>query len=421
MTEKKRTEYLVLQFCTSYLERWGKGLNPDLENAPVSAKRICKDLLSNYFRYRGFIQAYIKKLTDNRVLDESVRLVLECGMTQLIFQEGISAEHAVNAIVEFIKKKNKKASGFVNAVFRNFLRKDARGLKSDRQGGIKRSFGSKYNELFLGQKLYQEWRSRYNDSEFLELIEVLEAEPEITVRQRKNVVCEKVPDYLEELALDFDAGVEKFYRCIDAERFFKEGGLAHFYVQDAATAVAANMVGCEGSDLVIGDFCAAPGGKSVIIAENLGSNGKLYACDVNLSRIEQLEENLGGFENVEIKQQDALKVIFEEGTFDCILLDLPCSNSGVIRKNPDVKWRYNKRMVRELSQLQRKIVEQALPLLKRGGKIVYSTCSIDQVENSQQVANLLASYPELELVKEQQIMPNLAHDGAYAALLQRRV
>ncbi len=417
MKGDRRVQEQLLESTMKFIERWEKGLNPDMETCPENIRRLCANLLNNYFRYRGFVTNFIAELTKNRRIDTNVEIILELAMTQLMFQDGILPEHAVNAVVDFSKKMKLGATGFINGVLRNFLRKYRYLFVGDTVDALHKQFKHKYNEFFLGKEIYNSWSREFTTEQIDDFVEILEYEPEFSVRLRTNRENVEIPDYLEELILDFPVGESRSYRCLDPHRFFTEGQLENFFVQDSATLFAANLVEVK-DGAILGDFCAAPGGKSVILAERLKGTGKLYSCDSNSARLKLIEENLEEFENVEIKVNNARQSKFKPETFDSVLLDVPCSNSGVIRKNPDVKWRYNKRSVKELVTLQRQILEATLPLIKKGGSIVYSTCSVDARENRQQVAKFIENNPSCELITERQLLPTFAHDAAYAALIR---
>ncbi len=416
MRDKNRTQANVLHFCSTYLERWEKGLNPELPREAEQVRRICTNLLNNYFRYRGFIKYFIKELTGDRKVDKRVANLLELILTQLIFQRGISHFHAVNAAVDYSNQNFKKASGFVNGVLRNFVRRHGSLLEKGPVEELRRIFGKDYNQIFLGNKLFMLWRERFSELELQQLIEILEVEVPLTVRMKKGFE-RSTPLFLEPLELPENAPDCDMFVCDDPASFFAEY-IDDFFVQDPATIVAAGMVETDGENLTIGDFCAAPGGKSAFVAEQLSQNSTLFSCDVNPSRLKTLEANLCQYDNVKVMQNDALAPRFEDGTFDCVLLDVPCSNSGVIRKRPDVKWRFSQKKVRELCDLQRDIFSATVPLVKEGGSIVYSTCSIEPEENAEQVKFFLEQFPFCNLEKEIAQLPGEHNDGAYAALIR---
>ena len=166
-------------------------------------------------------------------------------------------------------------------------------------------------------------------------------------------------------------------------------------------------------------MCAAPGGKSVLLAESLKDTGVLYAYDIAESKLARLQENLKGFSCISVAQMDATQ--FQSPTpLDAVLLDVPCSNTGVLRRKPDAKWTFDLKKLSELTAIQSQILHQASLALKPNGRLVYSTCSIEPDENDLQIKAFLQSHPDFTLVKKQLILPDENHDGAFAALLQKK-
>jgi 16S rRNA (cytosine967-C5)-methyltransferase len=169
------------------------------------------------------------------------------------------------------------------------------------------------------------------------------------------------------------------------------------------------------------DACAAPGGKAFLIAAALGGGEGLVCTDSNEKRLPRLEENLSRLKIKadEISVHDWRKPAPERfhGAFDAILLDMPCSNTGVIRRRVDARWRLQSADIDDLVKIQTEILENALPCLKPGGRIVYSTCSIENSENIDLVTTFAKAHG-LRLKKSIQIMPGQhGTDGAFAARL----
>jgi len=415
MIDEDRVQYQVLKLCSGFLSEWNKGLNPELGDEANAVRRVCLDLLNNYFRYRGFVRKLLSRFVGKRKLDNQVRYVLELTITQMVFQTGISQFHGVNASVDYIKVVNKSAAGFVNGVLRNFCR-NHESLIGEGAKGLQSYYKKNYDLLFLGQELYAAYNRRFSKEELKQQISILEAEAPLSLRLIDNS-NDAIPEYCHEFKPNLAIGDYRVFHCRDANQFFGNGG-AGFFVQDATTLVAVNLVETAGENLTLGDFCAAPGGKSVCIAEKLSPSSQLISCDKNKFRLKQLEENLAGFSQVQVKQNDALNPSFSAQSFDCVLLDLPCSNSGVVRKRPDVKWRFSKVVVDKLASLQFDIFKKTLPLVKSGGSIVYSTCSIDPEENQLQIERILKAFSQCSLEQEFETIPTKDYDGGYAALLR---
>ena len=165
------------------------------------------------------------------------------------------------------------------------------------------------------------------------------------------------------------------------------------------------------------DLCAAPGGKSLLLIERMVPGATLTAADRSARRQEQTRENFRcrGLEfPVVVAEPRELA-----GSFDLVLADVPCSNTGVFRRRPDALWRFREEELDEITALQYGILEDAALRVAPGGQLVYSTCSIEPEENSRQIERFTAAHPEFEPVGGGQLLPSTEHDGAYAFLLLR--
>jgi len=195
------------------------------------------------------------------------------------------------------------------------------------------------------------------------------------------------------------------------------------YIQDPSTSTACELLHPRAGDTVL-DACAAPGGKTGYLAELMQNNGELVACDREPSRLEVLAGNLErlGVTNANVVRQDwassSLAPELRGRMFDRILIDAPCTNTGVMRRRVDVRWRLRPDDFARMAAEQRAIVEAVVPLLKPGGALVYSTCSIDAEENEGVVERALTAFPWLRMEEQRSVFPlRDGFDGAFAAKL----
>ena len=211
---------------------------------------------------------------------------------------------------------------------------------------------------------------------------------------------------------------------------FAEGD---FIVQDPATAGAVDLLDLStgkmpvapGEGLSVLDFCAAPGGKTVQIAWRMGgprscaAAGEIVAQEVNPKRLARLKENLV---RMKLDNVTAVQKVEDGKLFDRVLVDAPCSNTGVIRRRPDARWRWNADHLAQLVALQKDILAAAATHVKPGGRLVYSTCSNEPEENAEQVAAFLAAHPDFTEVDRRESVPfETGYDGAFACALVRHV
>lgn len=203
-------------------------------------------------------------------------------------------------------------------------------------------------------------------------------------------------------------------------RFMREGLLE---IQDASSQLVAEYLDVQPGMRVI-DACAGAGGKSLHIAALMQNKGRLISMDVEQWKLDELKKRArrAGVGNVETKLIESSKTIKRlQGTADRLLLDVPCSGLGVLRRNPDAKWKLSPEFILEIRKTQQHIISSYSAMLKPGGKMVYATCSILPSEDEDQVRTFLESHPDFTLIKEKHIsVAETGYDGFYMALLEKK-
>ena len=356
-----------------------------------------------------------------------VQACVLCGLYELYFMH--SEEYAVvHETVETAKRlASNKESTFVNLVLRNAQR-DREALLQ-RMNDLSPAIRFSHPDTLLSR-----WKKTFGEANCAALCRWNNDTPVTCIRPIRMIIT---PDaylaHLHEAGLT-DAEFHPFSRDfiqiphgigITALPGYKEG---HFYVQDPSTSLAPSMLNARPNELIL-DACAAPGGKSLMMADHMEGQGKIIAMDIYADRIHTMRSNIKrvNIRNIEMVQGDAkdaglnprLKVIAPNG-FDAILLDVPCSNTGVIRRRPDARWRFNKTRLSELARTQRMILQAAARLLRSGGRLVYSTCSLEPEENAEQISKWLLHMPGFSLLEQRQLFPpETQTDGAYAALIRK--
>ena len=200
---------------------------------------------------------------------------------------------------------------------------------------------------------------------------------------------------------------------------FKEG---FFEVQDASSQKIAELLDVKEGMRVV-DACAGAGGKTLHIAALMKNKGQIIALDIyewKLAELKRRAKRAGAF-NIETRFIEDNKVIKRlHNTADRLLIDAPCSGLGVLKRNPDSKWKIDEDFINRIKTEQENILQNYSKILKKGGKMVYATCSILPSENREQVRKFLAENTEFALVKEENIMPSDGYDGFYMALIERK-
>jgi 16S rRNA (cytosine967-C5)-methyltransferase len=208
---------------------------------------------------------------------------------------------------------------------------------------------------------------------------------------------------------------------LETSRAFIEGLVE---VQDAGSQLLAMLVGARRGQTVV-DFCAGAGGKTLALAAAMRSTGQVFACDISAARLQRLRPRLhrAGATNVQpmaIDSEQDRKLERLAGRADAVLVDAPCSGTGTLRRNPDLKWRGDAQMVARLIAQQRDILAAAARLVKPGGVLVYATCSLLEAENETQALNFESTHPEFEREPVGEILPGLGGPEGFLRLYPHR-
>lgn len=358
------------------------------------------------------LEKFLKKMPKGET--EAALLV---GACQLLFMPDVADYAAVNETVEAAKMTSQQTAGLVNGVLRNLQRQREQVLVelASQPIGIRASHPD---------ALVTRWSHRFGPEETLALCE-RNNEPSDTwlaypPRQGAEAVGQQEDG-------------ETFKKLAHGMRVEEVPGYAEgaFIVQDPGTAAAIDLLDVRPGLRVL-DACAAPGGKTVQIAWRMGVPGKndlrhrLVALDLHEDRIALIHANLARTRQnwVTVHQGDltmpASPALAALGPFDRILLDAPCSNSGVLRRRPDARWRWTTRRMKQLAATQALLLENALALLAPGGRLVYSTCSLEHEENRRQITVLRRTHPEIVCSGVIERIPTRSNtDGAFACALDR--
>jgi 16S rRNA (cytosine967-C5)-methyltransferase len=390
-------------------------------------QELCYGTLRWYYRLDALLQRLLKKPLKQR--DADVRCVLLVGLYQLD-QLAMPQRVAVNETVQATHALNKQwASGLVNGVLRNYQRQAA-----ELEAGVAAEFVSGYaHPAWLIEQLQFDWP---NDWE--QILTANNARPPFSLRVNRQRITRA--EYLETLAgQSLGANLLKYTSSgvqldkpvpVDVLPGFSEGYVS---VQDAAAQLAAGLLDLAPGQRVL-DACAAPGGKTAHILESQPDLAMVTAVDIEPRRLTRIEENLSrlSLHASQIAGDVAAPSAWWDGKrYDRILLDVPCSASGVIRRHPDIKLLRKPGDITKLVSAQARLLQAMWPLLSSGGMLLYCTCSVLAVENSQQIAAFLETQEDAAEVKidavwgrecqhGRQIFPGENEmDGFYFACLTR--
>jgi len=374
----------------------------------------------------GFYKGQFSKAIPN--LKNGLRVALY----QILFLDRVPDYAAVNEAVEFVKKlQGQKPADLTNAVLRNILKNKNNIRYPNPDEDLPGYLTAYYSHPSWMVKRYLK---RFGREETEKLLAVNNEKPFLTLKVNAlKVDQDEFKELLKSVNLDFSQGkyLSEFFKLknlsnITSWECFKKG---FFNIQDESAGLACRLLDVEPGMRVL-DLCAAPGGKSAYLAGLMHNKGEIVAIDRYESRLKMLRKNMDrlGITCVNTIETDAMD--YEDGNFDRVLADVSCSGSGTLRKKPDIKWKHDLLDLRRMSELQYKLLEKASTLVKDGGIVVYSTCSIEPEENIDIVNKFLQNHPEFklkditnrfppELIDENGCIQTLCHvhktDGAFAA------
>ena len=349
-----------------------------------------------------------------------IRTILRSSVYQLKYMDQVPDRAVCNEAVKLaVKKGFVNLKGFVNGVLRNISRNLDQIVYPD-QSDETMNLSVRYS---LPIWMVEKWLWTYEMDTVAKMGEAFLKERPVTVRRNTAVVSEE--EFEKELKKD---GVEfqkhpalsyayelKKYDYLAGLSAFQKG---YFYIQDISSMQVAEWADPKEGDYII-DVCAAPGGKSIHLAEKLMGSGHVEARDLTDYKVALIEENIerSGLDNIEAVCQDA--TVDNEKSYkkaDILIADLPCSGLGILGKKPDLKSKMTLEMTKDLAVLQRRILTVVQNYVKPGGKLIYSTCTINREENEDNTAWFVENFSDFEKIREKQMIPgNDAGDGFYIA------
>ena len=328
----------------------------------------------------------------------NVLCILRLGYYEYVMDDLVPPHAAVNSWVELSKKfNNKKISGLINAVLRKakYVNKDT--------FINRKNLGSRFS---FQDWMIENWLKKYGRSKTINLCKYLNHKHEIDLRLDTN--SEEIKNLLKDKKIEWSFSpfsknyirIKSGLRNILFSNIYSKG---HIFVQDRAAGAVVEALDPLPGDTVL-DVCAAPGTKSIYIYEKMKGEGKLFSCDINQSKIDNAvkqTKQLGM--DIDWKRMDASTDNYPMA--DKILIDAPCTGTGVIARKPDIKWRRNSSDIEKFTLLQKKIINNVSRFLKKGGVIVYATCSLEDQENWNVVRSFLKFNPDFKLESVERKIP----------------
>lgn len=421
----------------AYLERL---LDNEMRSTEINGpdKALLYEIVHGVVRWQGRLDWILNgfyKGTFSKAIP-NLKNGLRVALYQILFLDRVPDYAAVNEVVEFVKKlQGQKPADLVNAVLRNIIRSKNAIRYPDPDEDLIGYLAAYYSHPSWLVKRYV---AKFGREETEKLLLINNEKPFLTLRI--NALKTKPDEFkslLESVNLKYRQGtyLPEFFKLLNltnitAWEYYAKG---YFNIQDESAGLACRLLDVHEGMRIL-DMCAAPGGKTAYIAALMNSRGEVVAIDRFESRLKLLQKNMTRLcvDCVRTVVADALE--FKSIPFDRVLVDVPCSGTGTLSKKPDIKWRKDIFDIRDLNVTQLKLLSKAATLVKPGGNIVYSTCSIEPEENFEIVKKFLNENPNFrhesakgklpdDVIDENGCVQTLPHvhkmDGAFAAKLVR--
>lgn len=361
-----------------------------------------KEITTGVIRNRTYLDYVIKINSRVKIkrIHKIILSILEMAIYQMYFLDKVPDYSIVDESVNLAKIYGNRGSiSFTNGILRSISKKDAPQVK------IEDSIDN-LSTFYSHPKFYTEYfYNNYGEEFTKKLLKANNEMPPFTIRVNtlktsKSDLMSNLKELgfeIEETVYDNALNILNPKGIIDT-KYFDDG---HFYVQDLGSILVASFLNPrENSSLL--DLCAAPGGKTTHLAEIMNNTGEIIACDKSQGKIKLIQENAKrlGVKNIEARVNDA-RVLNKDfiDKFDYVLVDAPCSGTGLYRKKPDIKWNKDLEDIKSLAEIQLEILDKAKDYVKDGGELLYSTCSLSKIENEDVVNKFLENNKNFKIKK----------------------
>ncbi len=375
-----------------------------------------REYVQSVLRKRSYLDFLLGEFSSISLEEMKPQLknILRLGLYDMLFMDSTPEYAAINETVEIAKLSlGSKSGDLVNAILRN-LQRDINNLPKpafkDRTKLVATTFSHP-------EWMVRRWSERLGEREAFQLMQANNSRPVHYVRVNNlRTKTENFKLRMEKSGIPFEESdwLPGYFKVDSVQPFIQKGWLDKGFcqVQDIAAGFAPIILDPKPGE-VIYDLCAAPGTKTIMISDLMHGEGTVFAVDISSERLELLASSALNYnaENIKIRRSDARDISLK--ITDGVLLDAPCSGTGVLSKRADLRWRRTEKDLEDLIQLQEELLEEAANMVKKGGRLVYSTCSLESEENMDQINKFLEKYDNFELEDLSDYLPVevLTEDG----------
>lgn len=397
-----------------------------------------REYVQNVLRKRSYLDFLIGEFSNIDMEEMKPRLknILRMGLYDMLFMDSSPDYAAINEAVEIAKQSlGSKSGDLVNAILRN-IQRDIQNLPKpafkDRTKLVATTFSHP-------EWLVSRWTKRFGEREAFQLMQANNKRPVFYVRVNNlRTKTENFKLRMEKTGIDYEESdwLPGYFIVSSVQPFLQKGWLKKglCQIQDIAAGFAPTILDPQPGESIY-DLCAAPGTKAIMISDLMEGEGTIVAVDISTARLEKLAQSAmdNNAENIKILRADARDIDLKMA--DGVLLDAPCTGTGVLSKRADLRWRRTEQDLADLVKLQEELLDEAANMVKKGGRLVYSTCSLEEEENMGQINNFLDRYdnfvledlsddlPEEVLIEDGKAYQTLPHkqncDGHFGVRLRR--
>lgn len=389
-------------------------------------KALCHELVLGVLRWQLRLDKILEHFSKRAIesLDPPVRIALRLGLYQLRYLSRIPASAAVNESVSLVRAARlSSATALVNAVLRRATRETEYDPAAEVSDSLERLAIQTSHPVWLIDR----WVTAFGFDQAEAFANANNMVPPTAFRVVANRANQS--EVLAKLSatgatLEQSDIVDGAWRVSGAASLLRELSAAgEIYLQDEASQLVAHELDVKRGELVL-DLCAAPGGKTTLMADRSGDDAMIFAADRSAARLAMVMTNsrLQELKSIRPMLLDAAEPLpFAEHSFDKVLVDAPCSGTGTLRRNPEIRWRLTPMDIVKLAEQQKQILRQAVEMVKPSGRLIFSTCSVEPEENEEVIEEVLAREESFRLVKTRRTWPqHEGSDGFFISIFEGR-